>query len=48
MFRDFRNSELRILLNSVIPSIFRKNLISDAQGHQEGAGGYNDPGAHKL
>ena len=30
ILRDFRISELRTLLNSVTPSIFRKNLISDA------------------
>ena len=30
MLRDFRISELRILLNSVTHSILRKNLISDA------------------
>ena len=30
MLRDFRISELRTLLNSVTPSILRKNLISDA------------------
>ena len=30
MLRDFWTSELRTLLNSVTPSIFRKNLISDA------------------
>ena len=29
MLRDFRISELRALLNSVTPSILRKNLISD-------------------
>jgi len=30
MFRDFRIAELRTLLNNVTPSIFRKNLLSDA------------------
>ena len=30
MLRDFRIPELRTLLNSVTPSILRKNLISDA------------------
>ena len=30
MLRDFPISELRTLLNSVTPSILRKNLISDA------------------
>ena len=29
MLRDFRVSELRILLKSVIPSIFRNNIILD-------------------
>ena len=29
MFRDFQLSELCTLLNSVTPSILRKNLISD-------------------
>jgi len=28
MFRDYRISELRTLLNNVTSSIFRKNLIS--------------------
>ena len=30
MLRDFQISELRTLLNSVTPSMFRKNLILDA------------------
>jgi len=31
MFRDFRISELRAFTNNATPSIFRKNLISDAR-----------------
>ena len=30
MLREFRISELRTLLDSVAPSILRKNLVSDA------------------